>query len=502
MKVTRAVVGGITAGALLATSLSSPVQADNGTNSAALRAAVGVAGMTNHLNAFQAIANSNGGTRAAGTAGYDASVAYVQGQLTAAGYAVTVQPFSYDKFIENTPATLSRTSPSPTTDYVYGADFFTMDYSGSGETTAAVTPVDLLLPPTGGSTSGCEASDFAGFPPGNIALLQRGTCTFRVKVDNAAAAGANGVIIFNEGNAPDRVDLFGGTLSPPLAPIPVVSASFARGQEWATTAGLTLHLTTDTAAATITTNNVLADTPGGRADRMVVVGAHLDSVAEGSGINDNGSGSAAILEIARKLAGTNVRNKVRFAFWGGEEDGLIGSTHYVNQLSKTDIKRHAANLNFDMLASPNFVRFVYDGDGSASTVGPNGSDVIERVFNQYFAGQGLATEPTAFDGRSDYGPFIAAGIPAGGLFSGAEDLKTATEAAIYGGTAGAPHDPCYHLACDTITNINATSLEQLADGAAHAVLTLAMTTSAVNGTGQGNGKGVSDLEYVGPLARR
>ena len=133
-----------------------------------------------------------------------------------------------------------------------------------------------------------------------------------------------------------------------------------------------------------------------------------------------------------------------------------------------------ANLNFDMLGSPNYVRFVYDGDGSDSDpAGPPGSAQIEAIFNQYFASQGLATEPTAFDGRSDYGPFIAVGIPAGGLFSGAEGEKTAEEAAIYGGTAGEPYDPCYHQACDTINNLSTKALNELGDGAAHAVMTLA-----------------------------
>ena len=184
---------------------------------------------------------------------------------------------------------------------------------------------------------------------------------------------------------------------------------------------------------------------------------------------------------------------MRFAFWSGEEDGLLGSAYYVSQLSAREIKNIALNLNFDMIGSPNFVRFVYDGDGSATGAsGPNGSATIEGVFANYFAGEGLATAETAFDGRSDYGPFIDAGIPAGGLFTGAEDLKTAEQAAIFGGTAGVAFDPCYHQACDTFANMNNAALDQMSDAVAHAVLTFAMTTSAVNGSGQGNGNGASD----------
>ena len=158
-------------------------------------------------------------------------------------------------------------------------------------------------------------------------------------------------------------------------------------------------------------------------------------------------------------------------------------------------------LNFDMIGSPNFVRFVYDGDGSGTgTVGPNGSDVVEDVFLDYFGS--MPTEPTAFDGRSDYGPFIDVGIPAGGLFTGAEGIKTPEEAAIYGGTAGVAYDHCYHQACDNFGNIDLTALDQMSDAAAHAVLTFAMTTSSVNGTDKGKGSGSSDFEYQGSSLRK
>ena len=183
----------------------------------------------------------------------------------------------------------------------------------------------------------------------------------------------------------------------------------------------------------------------------------------GPGINDNGSGTSTILEIAEQLKALGYTKKlqrqVRFAFWGAEEPGLLGSQYYVDHLTEAQKAKIYANLNFDMVGSPNYVRFVYDGDGSASEpAGPPGSDAIEDIFTSYFDSQNLASEPTAFDGRSDYGPFIAEGIPAGGLFSGAEGIKTAEEAAIYGGTAGEPYDACYHQACDTINNLNTKAL--------------------------------------------
>ncbi|SFU08384.1 M20/M25/M40 family metallo-hydrolase [Arthrobacter sp. ov118] len=482
----------------LAAGFAPPALADNGTNTAPLRAAVSATNIMKHLASLQAIADANGGTRAASTPGYEASARYIEGQLRAAGYTPVRQPFTYDRY-DFASASLDRVSPDPES-YAYGDGFLDMTYSGAGDVTAPLAAVDINPAGDHASTSGCEADDFAGFTPGNIALLQRGTCTFRSKADNAAAAGASGVIIFNQGNvdpADDRVGLFGGTLDLPQAAIPVVSTSYATGAELAGLSDVVMHLAVDADVIPISSFNILADTAG-RADRTVVVGAHLDSVAEGPGINDNGSGTAAILETALQMKALDVKptNRVRFAFWGGEEDGLIGSEYYASQLTARQLKEHAVNLNFDMVGSPNYVRYVYDGDGSSfGEKGPNGSSVVEAVFLDYFKSQNLPVAATEFDGRSDYFGFIDNGIPAGGLFTGAEGLKTAEEAAVFGGTAGDPYDECYHAACDTIDNVNTTVLEQMADAIAHSTLTFAMTTSAVNGTAKGNGTGNVDLEY-------
>ncbi|UVJ41097.1 M28 family peptidase [Arthrobacter sp. CJ23] len=486
----------------LAVSFAPPAYADNGTDTAALRQAVSAAGIQTHLAALQAVADANDGNRAAGTPGYEASAQYIEGQLAAAGYAPVRQHFSYEQFIV-AGAGLAQLTPNPTS-YTDGTHFQVMSYSGAGDVAAAVSAVDINLVGDRASTSGCEAGDFAWFTPGNIALIQRGTCTFRLKVDNAAAAGASGVIVFNQGNVvpgDDRLGLIFGTLDPPLAAIPAVGVPFALGEELAGLAGLTMRLTVDASVKSVDTFNILADTAG-RADRTVVVGAHLDSVGEGPGINDNGTGSAAILETAIQLAsGHDPVNRVRFAFWGGEEDGLIGSEFYVAQLSARELKNHAVNLNFDMVGSPNAVRFVYDGDGSAfGETGPNGSARVEQVFLDYFASQGLATAPTEFDGRSDYFGFINNGIPAGGLFTGAEGIKTAGEADVFGGTAGEAYDPCYHSACDTIANVDHVVLEEMADAIAHATLSFAETTSAINGTSKGSGSGNVDLEFKGNMA--
>ena len=228
-----------------------------------------------------------------------------------------------------------------------------------------------------------------------------------------------------------------------------------------------------------------------------------DSVGVGAGINDNGSGSAAILEIAEQLAAVNLRNKVRFIWFSAEESGLLGSEAYVASLPDAEREKIAAMLNFDMIGSPNFVRFVYDGDLSDSEPpeggAPAGSAEIEELFLAYFASRGLATEPTAFDGRSDYGPFIDAGIPAGGLFTGAEGIKTAAQAAVYGGVAGEQYDPCYHLGCDDLLNLSNPALDQMSDATAHATITLAMSTESIAGARRSSGVAASAFPVPHPL---
>ena len=492
---------------LVAAGLAAPSTAAVGTDTSDLRDAVTVSGVRAHQAALQAIADANGGTRASGTPGYDVSAEYVASVLGAAGYTVSTQEFDYEFFVVDGPTVLDPVSPDLPA-YDSGTEVDVMEYSGAGDVTATVTPIDLVLPPgaqDNTSSSGCEAGDFADFTAGDIALIQRGTCFFRDKLNNALAAGASAVIIFNEGQ-PDRTDLIFGTLDPPQTSIPVLDATFEVGNELAGLAatGLVARVATDVHVEQRTTTNVIADSGSGRTDRTVVVGGHLDSVDEGPGINDNGSGSAAILETAVQMAelGIQPRNAVRFAFWGAEESGLFGSQFYVDSLTRKQRNSIAVYLNFDMVGSPNFARFVYDGDGSAFGIkGPSGSRHVEKTFAGFFDSQGLASEPTPFNGRSDYDAFISVGIPAGGLFTGAEGIKTPAQVALYGGTAGDAYDPCYHQACDTFDNVSTTALDQMSDAIAHATLIYAMTTSDVNGTGQASST-AGEAEFSGHLRRR
>jgi Zn-dependent M28 family amino/carboxypeptidase len=437
-----------------------------------------------HQKDLQTIADANGGTRAAGEPGFEVSTKYVVRELTKAGYAPTVQDFPFDYYRQRTPAVLTRIGgPS----YAYETDYDTLSFSGSGEVTARAEAVD---PGAAGAGSGCAAADYTGFTKGDIALVKRGGCGFAAKANHAQTAGAAAVAIYNDGTSPERMGPITGSAGRPGRSwkIPILGLTYQLGTELtgAAKAGtVTLHVKTDTINERRTAHNVIADTARGRADNVVVMGAHLDSVTTGPGINDNGSGVATLLTIAEQIGklGADLKNKVRFAFWGAEEEGLLGSTYYVTHLTPAQKAEIALNLNYDMLGSPNGRRGVYDGDGSTSArvKPPAGSGAIEKVFLDYFAGRGLRTSASAFDGRSDYGPFIANGIPAGGLDSGAEKLKTPGEVTIYGGQAGKPYDDCYHQACDTYTNNNGTILDQLADGAAHAAQVFAKSTLPVNG---------------------
>jgi Zn-dependent M28 family amino/carboxypeptidase len=442
---------------------------------------VDVEGVREHQAAFQAIADANGGTRASGTAGYDESAAYVAERMEAAGYDVTIQPFDFVRFTELSPGILEQTAPEP----VGPLPNIVMTYSGSGEAAGSVT---VLPGPTVDATPGCELDDFPDTTAGTIALISRGACAFAIKATNAAEAGAVGVVIYNN-IAGDLNGTLGSTFD---LDIPVTGITMELGLQLAATEGLELRLVTDTLREPGTTSNVLAEKVGKNADNVVMVGAHLDSVPEGPGINDNGSGSGAILEVAEQMAKVKPQNTLRFAWWGAEEASLVGSTLYVNTLSDEEFAKIALYLNFDMVGSKNHVFFIYDGDDSdaeGAGPGPAGSDLIEQKFEEFFESRDIPFKGTDFSGRSDYQAFIVNGIPAGGLFTGAEGIKTEAEVELWGGTAGQQYDPCYHQACDTFANNNDEALDTNSDAIAYATLSYAMSTEEINGVpGKGNFK--------------
>ncbi|GAB1525073.1 hypothetical protein RhiTH_008230 [Rhizoctonia solani] len=281
-----------------------------------------------------------------------------------------------------------------------------------------------------------------------------------------------------------------GTLGAPNATayIPIGGIDRTAGESLAQKllAGLSINATLEilTFSEERYSSNVIATSKGGNQSNIVFIGSHLDSVNAGPGINDNGSGSITVLELAVQLAKYKLNNAVRFAWWTAEEFGLVGSSYYIENLPKSEREKIALYINLDMVASPNYVLAVYDGDGSAGTnpgPTPAGSGAIEKVFTDYFASKNLSSVPTSFDGRSDYGPFIADGIniPSGGLFTGAEGIKTEEQAKLFGGTAGVAYDVNYHAKGDTYDNLNFEAFLINAKASAHGMAIFIESTAAV-----------------------
>ncbi|MER5965145.1 M28 family metallopeptidase [Streptomyces sp. NPDC002057] len=430
-----------------------------------------------HLQKFQAIADSAGGHRAAGSLGHDASAAYVYTQLKKAGYNVSYQRFDFE-YTETQAEKASVVSPAPRT-----LDIKAMTYTKSTPV-GGITAGLVAVPVDADGTTGCEPGDFAsGTFTGKIALIKRGGCTFAVKQENAAAAGAAAAIIYNNTDG-----ALSGTLGAATAgKIPTGGLTQAEGNQLAADLAngpVSLSLEIRQLQQIRSTNNVIAETKGGNAANTVMLGSHLDSVTAGPGINDNGSGSAGLLQTALELAASKekVRNKVRFAWWSAEENGLLGSEHYVKNLTALDKSEIKLYLNFDMIASPNYGLFVYDGDDSDATgagAGPAGSAQLERDINDFLDKGGIPHEGTDFTGRSDYGPFIGVGIPSGGTFTGAEGIKTAGQAAKFGGQAGIAYDVNYHAKGDDLKNVNRKAFDINIDVIANAVGTYAHDISSL-----------------------
>ena len=388
---------------------------------------------------LQDFADANGGNRAFGGGGHNATVDWLYDELVATGYYnVVKQPFT--EVFSAGSATLK-----------IGADTFApgvMTYSPAtvGTVTAPVISVNNL---------GCDAADFPTTVSGNIALIKRGTCAFGAKAANAKAAGAVGALVYNNAE---------GTLAGTLGGVgdytPIVGLSLAEGNTIlaALQAGaVSADLFVTSINENRTNYNIIAETKTGDKDNVLVLGGHSDSVFAGPGINDDGSGTIGVWAVAKALSHFKIKNAVRFAFWGAEEFGKLGSYYYVKQLNQTEgeISKIRAYLNFDMIASPNYVLGVYDGDGGAFNFsGPAGSAQIEKEFEEFYTRNGKPFVPSVFSGRSDYAGFIENGIPSGGLFTGAEVLKTEAEAALFGGQAGVAYDANYHKAGDTIDNLD------------------------------------------------
>ncbi|MGW7451678.1 M28 family metallopeptidase [Streptomyces sp. NPDC054787] len=451
-------------------------------------------GAYNHLKVLQSIADYNNGNRVAGSKGHVQSAQYVEAVMKAAGYEVTKNEFDF-VYVETIAEKLTVNGANSRDVPIHLMSYTTSTPEGGITAQVAVAPVDA------DGTNGCEPGDFAaGTFTGKIALVKRGGCPFAAKQANAAAAGAVGAIIYN-----NTAGALNGTLGGPDAgKVPTGGVTQAEGEKLAAEAAAgPVEVTLDIRQLreNRTTYNVIAETRGGDEANTVFLGAHLDSVAAGPGINDNGSGSAGILQVAQRLASSQskIKNKVKFAWWSAEEFGLLGSEAYVAGLTDEQKKQIKLYLNFDMIASPNSAYFVYDGDDSDATgagPGPEGSAQLEKGITDFLDSKNIPHEGTDFSGRSDYGPFIEVGIPSGGTFTGAEGIKTDAQAARFGGQAGVAYDVNYHGKGDDLTNIDQKALDinvdVIADAVGHYAFDLAplakpVVSTPTDGTGSGGG---------------
>lgn len=404
-----------------------------------------------HMVTFQQIADANPGpdghpSRTLGEPGYLASVNYVAGLMTAAGYNVTVQQYTFPYFNFTATPSFGEVSPAAGS-YVLKTDWNPATYSGSGDVTATVQPAGgIVIPatPDPSSASGCTSGDFAGFTAGNIALIQRGTCDATTKVANAQAAGAVGVIIFNEGN-PGRTAtqewVYLDAYNPPS--IPVALSSYAVGSNLysqAQSGNPVVHLAISTVYDVARTDyNLIADSPFGDPNRVVVLDAHLDAIY-GAGILDNASGSTTILEVALKMAHTPTTNQLRYIWFGGEELGLYGSQYYTQTLTAQDAQKIVFDLDSDVTATPNFDNVIADpaNSGNAADFPANvvpGSQVGNNYFVEYFEGNTLPYAWNSNDGTDSWS-FSWIGVPNSGILTGQDCCKAQWEADYFGGYPG------------------------------------------------------------------
>eukprot|EP00128_Syssomonas_multiformis_P014166 Colp12_sorted_trinity150504_noHs@564 len=447
---------------------------------------VTVDGIMRHLRAFQDIADMphNHGSRSV-VNGYNDSGAYVIKMLQAhTDYVITKQHFVVPIYEEIERPQLSFPKSNPPIvlsscfqrtgwqHYEANCDYSGVRLGGNGTYTISSTTQYVQ--------DACTRKGFAGFTAGRVALIEVSTaCDYYTQALNAQESGASAVLLYSRATAnalpgsrvrPADLDVYA-----PYVQIPVVGLSHAAGLALRQTSGVEVLLKTNSVIRLVTTFNVLAETRNGDEDNVVMIGAHLDGVPEGPGINDNGSGSASVLEIALQMVPYTplLRQRVRFAWWGAEEIGLLGSYHYVDDI----VANHpedapVAYLNFDMEGGPNYVRMVYNG-GEAPGKAHEGSLYLQGMFENHFTQRDLTFDLTGMNGGSDFYPFILAGIPSNGLATGASGLKSIAERAKHGGLANAPLDPCYHAPCDGYDNINRNSISECSAAAADVLFTLA-----------------------------
>ncbi|KAK7189369.1 hypothetical protein DPSP01_005941 [Paraphaeosphaeria sporulosa] len=437
-------------------------------------------GLWGNLVKLDEIAKADGGNRAFGFPGYAASVDYILSRTkNSTNFRTWTQDFpALFQYVESISF---KVDDSPYT--VIG-----LSYSPS--TSAEGVTLPLVLGATG--DIGCTIEGYSNLDvAGKIVLVQRGTCpdgtSFAGRMKPAAAAGAAAVILYNNVETP----VTAGTLSKPnpeeYVPTGFINLSDGQALVDRIAAGeeITAYFQQTQIIETKITQNVFTETIDGDPENVIMLGGHLDSVVAGAGINDDGSGSSLVLELKTALERFRVKNKVRFAWWGAEENGLLGSKYYTANLNVSEANNILTYLNFDMVSRGYFG--VFDGDGSThGLVAPPGSEWIEKTFVDDMTKKGINVTAARFTGGSDYQSFFNIGKPVGGLHTG----------------TGVEQDPCYHQACDTIENPNATTLTVNAKAAAHVLSILAtrgtefIPKSPINATMTARGLMGRDIEWT------
>ncbi|KAK6533817.1 Leucyl aminopeptidase yscIV [Orbilia ellipsospora] len=408
-----------------------------------------------------AIAQRNNGNRASATKGHYETVDWIEKYIPKEYFNIERQYFNFTRMVYDGDSLIVDGKPLA---QVVG-------FANGGRNGTVTAPLIKI------SNFGCNATDYPAAAAGKVAFVKRGACELGFKAAQASKAGVAGLIVQHD--QPELPKESNGELGRPWVgaphfynaaefPITVViskeegDALMDRQERNASKKGSMLEanvtLTSLIRNDTQLIPNLIATTKGGNQNAIITIGVHTDSVIDGPGINDDGSGIIAAIEVLRALATTksSVNNALRFCFWAGEEDGLLGSSYYVDHLSDKEAAKIVMNLNFDMIASPNYVWMVYDGDASdySSEFASPANGLVEKEFKEYFKTIGIDTIPREFNGRSDFASFLMRGIPSGGIFTGGDDIKTEEQKKNFGGTAGEFLDRCYHQACDGPANLN------------------------------------------------
>ncbi|KAI1320653.1 aminopeptidase [Xylariaceae sp. FL0255] len=431
-----------------------------------LQASISIESLLERAEALYSLAKSSEEqyghpTRVIGSEGHRRTLAYIASEIEQLGgyYTYSTQPF---------PAVMGQ---------VYQSRLVLGHVVPDSASPMSLTPPTHGKEPVYGNlvlvdNDGCEASDYPAEVEGNIAFILRGKCSFGAKSERAGRAGAVAAVVYNTDNGG-----LSGTLG---APSPYHIATFGLSGEDASPVVKSLKAGEivdsiafiDSLVDTINTTNIIIQTKQGDPDNCIMLGAHSDSVGEGPGINDDGSGSLTLLEVATRLTEFSVNNCVRFAWWAGEEEGLLGSDYYVDTLPEEENSKIRLFMDYDMMGSPNFAYQIYNATNAAN---PTGSEELRELYVNWYESKGLNYTFIPFDGRSDYDAFIRNGIPGGGIATGAEGIKTKEEEEMFGGKAGDWYDPCYHQLCDDVGNVNTTAWLVNTQLVAHSVATYALS---------------------------